>query len=98
MVKSLVSIAAALAPLAAGSGPGGTCNIQSNSPPGQWIFFRVYDVVTGQEILRQAINGGDIKTISVTHDRVKIERKAPGQTEYRTAAVTTCKDGNTIKA
>jgi hypothetical protein len=97
-MASLVQMAAGLALLTAGQTPAGTCNIQSNSPPGQWIFFRVYDVATGQEVLRQAINGGDIKTISVMHDRVKIERKTPGQTEYLTAAVTTCKDGNTIKA
>ena len=50
------------------------------------------------EILRTAINGGEVKTITVDHDRVKIERKAPGQSQYRTAAVATCKDGNTIKA
>ena len=97
-MASLAQIAAGLA-LASGSPTtADTCNIQSSSAPGEWIFFRVYDAATGQEILRTAINGGDVKTIAVDHDRVKIERKAPGQSQYRTAAVATCKDGNTIKA
>ena len=34
------------------------------------------------------------QNIALDHDRVEIERKAPGQS----AAVATCKDGNTIKA
>jgi len=76
----------------------GTCNIQSSSPPGVWRFFRVYDGGSGEVLLRQAISGGDSKSVTSKSDQVRVEFKLPGHTKYQVGATATCKDGNTIRS
>ena len=74
-----------------------SCRIQSTDPPGQWKFFRAYDADTGAVVLRQAINGGDSKPVTVSGRRVRVETKLPGHTRYQPAVVVACTGGNTIK-
>ena len=76
----------------------GTCNIQSTTPPGVWRFFRIYDAGTGEVLLRQAINGGDTKSVTSKHDQVRVEFKTPGSTKYQVGATAPCKDDNTIRS
>ena len=71
--------------------------IQSTNPPGQWKFVRVYDPDTGSIVLGKSINGGDSKTVTVSGERVKIESKLPGHTDYQGAFLAPCKYGNTIR-
>jgi hypothetical protein len=73
-----------------------TCNVQVTGPEGQWKFVHVYDVATGEIVLRQAIKSGDSKPVTVSGDKVRVDWKLPGYTDYRTGAVLPCKGGNTV--
>jgi hypothetical protein len=74
-----------------------SCKVQSSSPPGQWKFVRAYDPDTGAVVLRQAINGGDSKSVTVSGRHVRVESKLPGHTHYQPAVVASCKGGNTVR-
>jgi len=74
-----------------------SCKVQSTSPPGQWKFVRAYDPDTNEVVLRQAINGGDSKPVTVAGDHVRVEYKLPGHTRYQPAVVAPCKDGNVVR-
>jgi hypothetical protein len=95
-MKTIVLLA--IAALLSGSAPLElTCKLQSKSPAGEWRFFRVYDASTGEVLLRQAVNGGDRKTIYSKHDQVRVESKLPGHTVYQPSTFAPCKGGNTIE-
>ena len=88
----------AIAALLSGSAPLElACKLQSRGPAGEWRFFRVYDASTGEVLLRQAVNGGDRKTIYSKHDQVRVEFKLPGHTVYQPSTVVPCKGGDTIE-
>jgi len=74
-----------------------TCQVQNTSAPGLWKFVRVYDVDTGQVVLRRAINGGDSVEVRVSGIRARVEFKLAGYTRYKTSANGTCKGGNTLR-
>ena len=74
-----------------------SCKVQNSSPPGQWKFVRVYDADTGQIVLRQAINGGDSKDVTLTGTRARVEYKLAGDAQYHSATIETCKAGSVLK-
>jgi len=74
-----------------------SCKVQSSHPRGQWKFIRVYDPATGAIVLGQAVNGGDIKTVTVRGHRIKVEAKLPGAVHYGPAVEAACKEGHTVK-
>ena len=74
-----------------------TCQLQSISPRGSWRFFRVVDVRTGEIVMAQAINGGDVKQIYPKHSQVRVEHKLPGHTVYQKGPPVECKGGITIR-
>ena len=73
-----------------------TCKVHNNRSPGSWIFVQVYDADTGHVVLRQAINGGDSKEVTVSGHRARVDQKPAGHRNYSTGAVSACKKGNTI--
>jgi hypothetical protein len=75
----------------------GSCRIQSTNPPGQWKFVRAYDPDNGTIVLRQAINGGDSKQVTVSGHHVRVESKLPGHTHYHSGPVAPCKGGNIVR-
>lgn len=90
--------AAALGLLLVESGAvAGTCKVKNSKPAGHWTFVQVYDADTNNVVLRQAINGGDTKNVTVSRHSVRVDHKFAGQRQYKTGAVAACKDGNTIK-
>jgi hypothetical protein len=74
-----------------------TCNVQVTGPADQWKFVHVYDVATGEIVLRQAIKSGESKPVTVSGDKVRVDWKLPGYQKYRTGPVVECKSGNTVK-
>ena len=74
-----------------------TCNVQVTGPADQWKFLHVYDVATGEIVLRQAVKSGDYKAVEVSGDKIRVDWKLAGQKEYRAGAVTQCKAGNTVR-
>lgn len=91
---TLIAIGAVLGETAALAG---TCKVQSSKAPGQWTFVRVYDLDTGKVVLRQGINGGDSKEVTVKGHRMKIEHKLAGHRNYVAGPMTDCKAGQTVK-
>jgi hypothetical protein len=94
---SLVTLIAVSALLGESPALAKGCKVQSSKAPGQWTFVRVHDVDTGQVVLRQGINGGDSKHVTVSGHRIRIEHKLAGHKNYRSDAVADCKGGNTVK-
>lgn len=74
-----------------------SCQVHNASAPGVWKFVRVYDVDTGQVVLRRAINGGDSVEVTVSGSRARVEFKLAGYTRYKTSVTGTCKGGNTLR-
>jgi hypothetical protein len=74
-----------------------SCKVQNSNAAGQWKFVRVYDADTGQVVLRQAINGGDSKDVTVSGTRARVEYKLAGDAQYHSATIGTCKAGSVLK-
>jgi hypothetical protein len=93
----LVTLVAVGAFLGESAALAGSCNVQSSKPHGHWTFVHVYDVDNGHIVLRQAINGGDSKHVTVSGHRLRVEHKTAGHRMYRADPEADCKDGNTVK-
>ena len=93
---NLFGLFAAAALLGEGVALAGNCKVRNSRAPGDWTFVHVHDVDTGQIVMRQAINGGDSKNVTVSGRRVRIDQKPAGHRQYKTGAITVCKGGNTI--
>jgi len=74
-----------------------TCNVQVTGPAEHWKFLHVYDVATGEVVLRQAIKAGDSRPVEVTGDKIRVDWKMPGDRNYRAGSVALCKAGNFVK-
>jgi hypothetical protein len=74
-----------------------TCMIEITGPEGQWKFVQVFDVATGNMVMGQAIRSGEVKTVTITGDQVRVDWKLSGYRDYRTGEVTTCRGGNRIR-
>ena len=74
-----------------------TCKVQNAGPPDQWRFVHVYDVDRGKIVLRQAIKSGDSKEVTVSGDRVRVDHRLAGSTQYATGPIAQCNEGATIK-
>lgn len=85
------------AALLEGAAVAGTCKVQNAAKPGDWRFVHVYDVKKSEIVLRQAINGGDSKSVTVSGDRVRVNHKYPGSKGYKAGPVVACKNGNIVK-
>jgi hypothetical protein len=85
------------AALLEGAAFAGTCSVQNSAAPGDWRFVHVYDVKKSEIVLRQAINGGDSKEVTVSGNKIRVDHKRAGNRNYATGPVTACKDGNTVK-
>ena len=75
----------------------GSCKIENSGPPDEWRFVQIYDVDRGQIVLGRAIKSGDSKEVTVSGERVRVDHKLPGGTQYATGPVVICKGGNTIR-
>ena len=89
---------AGLSGLLLGAGtPTHNCNVQVTGPAGQWKFLEVYDLASGEVVLRQAIKSGDWKPVEAKGEKIRIDWKLGGYKNYRTGPTATCTGGNTIK-
>lgn len=73
------------------------CKIENGGPPDEWRFVQVFDVDRGQIVLGKAIKSGDSKEVTVTGERIRVDHKLPGGTQFATGPVVVCKGGNTIR-
>ena len=97
MTRKHLFAAVVVASLLEGTAAAGTCKVQNTAAPGQWRFVHVYDVKKSEIVLRQAINGGDSKEVTVSGERVRVNHKHPGGKTYTAGAIAICKNGNTVK-
>ena len=97
MTRQQVLIGIAAASILEGAAVAGTCKVQSWAAAGDWRFVDVYDVTKSEIVLRQAINGGDSKDVTVTGDRIRVNHKRSGNRNYAAGPVADCKNGNTVK-
>ena len=97
MTKHILAFAVTAAALLEGGAFAGTCKVQNAAKPGDWRFVHVYDVKKSEIVLRQAINGGDSKEVTVSGERVRVNHKRPGSKAYAAGAIAICKNGNTVK-
>jgi hypothetical protein len=75
----------------------GECRVQNASQRGQWKFIRAYDVTDNIVVLRQPINGGDSKPVTVKGASVRVEYKLAGDKHYHPAHVAACEGGNVVR-
>jgi len=92
----LIGLFAAVALLGENAASAETCKVRNHRAPGDWTFVHVYDVDTGHVVLRQAINGGDSKEVTVSGHRARVDQKPAGHRQYKTGAIAVCKGGNTV--
>ncbi|MFL6733516.1 MAG: hypothetical protein ACJ8EY_02340 [Sphingomicrobium sp.] len=74
-----------------------SCKVQNASAPGHWKFIRAFDPVNQEQVLGQAIDGGDTKSLTVKGKTVRVDSKLAGHVNYSRARVLTCKGGNIIR-
>jgi len=96
LVHATALIVAATAASAA-SAATETCDIQNASAPGRWKFVRVYDVADGKVVLSQAMNGGDLRPVTVKGRSVRVEYKLAGDLQYHSSRVASCHKGAIVK-
>jgi hypothetical protein len=92
----LIGLVAAIALLGESAALAETCKVRNHRAPGDWVFVHVHDADTGQIVLRQAINGGDSKNVTVSGHRARVDQKPAGYRQYKTGSIAVCKGGNTI--
>jgi hypothetical protein len=95
-MRRIAALAALLALLGESPALAESCKVRNGRSAGNWIFVQVYDVDKGQVVLRQAINGGDSKDVTVSGHRARVDQKPAGHRNYKAGAVAACKGGNTI--
>jgi len=95
-MRKLIGLFALAALVAESPALADSCKVRNGRSPGSWIFVQVYDADTGHVVLRQAINGGDSKEVTVSGHRARVDQKPAGHRNYDTGAVAVCKRGGTI--
>ena len=97
-MKFKLSLCAGLAALFAGSPAlAETCHVQVTGAAETWKFLHVYDLATGEVVLRQAIKSGDSRPVEVNGDKIRVDWKMPGDRKYKTGPAVTCKAGNIVR-
>jgi hypothetical protein len=98
MMKIQLTMLATVAALFLESGAvAGTCKIETARPAGEWTFVQVHDADTGEIVLQKAIMGGTSRDVTVKGERVRVDSKLPGATQYKAGTVSVCKDGNVVR-